>query len=134
MPSVMITHTSKTEHSTFVQAVCDNTTATVSFAPSHGSVAVRVCVLNTSHRAFRIGAGKAFPNFDAAVAGYKSGAVKAIIEAARDAVSSTSRRLRPSRLHYRHQRPAPIPPNPKLPALPVGCDVDLTVVILQESP
>ncbi len=87
MPSVMITHTSKTEHSTFVQAVCDNTTATVSFAPSHGSVAVRVCVLNASHRAFRIGAGKAFPDFDAAVAGYKSGAVKAIIEAARSAVS-----------------------------------------------
>ena len=44
--------------------------------------AVRVCVQNSSNRAYRMGVGKTFPSFDAAAAAYKLADVRAIIRAA----------------------------------------------------
>jgi FKBP-type peptidyl-prolyl cis-trans isomerase (trigger factor) len=85
----MITHHLKNSHGTYIKAVCDKTTASISYSTLFDTV--RVCVHNASNRAFRIGAGKAFKDFDAAVAGYKSGAVKAIIEAARDAIAEKAK-------------------------------------------
>jgi FKBP-type peptidyl-prolyl cis-trans isomerase (trigger factor) len=79
----------KNSHGTYIKAVCDKTTASISYSTLFDTV--RVCVHNASNRAFRIGAGKAFKDFDAAVAGYKSGAVKAIIEAARDAIAEKAK-------------------------------------------
>jgi FKBP-type peptidyl-prolyl cis-trans isomerase 2 len=89
MASVLSTHHLKNSHGTYIEAVCDKTTASVSYSTLFDTV--RVCVHNASNRAFRIGAGKAFKDFDTAVAGYKSGAVKAIIEAARDAIANEAK-------------------------------------------
>lgn len=89
MASVLITHNLKNSHGTYIVAVCDKTTASVSYSTMLDTV--RVCVHNASNRAFRVGAGKAFKDFDTAVVGYKSGAVKAIIEAARDAIAKEAK-------------------------------------------
>lgn len=54
MASVMVTTFNKDNYGTFFQGICGNTEAFVTH--SHGTV--RVCVVNSSHKAFRIGAGK----------------------------------------------------------------------------
>ena len=46
-----------------------------------------VCSLNASHRAWR-GSGKFFASFDLARAAYKSGEMKAILGAAKDALTT----------------------------------------------
>lgn len=78
MASVMVTTFSKDTYGTFFQGICGNTEAFVTH--SHGTV--RVCVVNSSHKAFRTGAGKAFKTFEDAVKGYKNPSVKAVIEIA----------------------------------------------------
>lgn len=73
----MITSSSKTETSVYVEATCGNKSALVSFTP----YGVRVICQNAMHQVWR-GAGKAFADVEAALAGYKSGEMKSIISAA----------------------------------------------------
>ena len=88
MASVQIIGETKTDLGTYITAVCEKTTADVSYIPTFGNSAVRVCVQNSSNRAYRMGVGKTFPNFDAAAAAYKLIDVCAIIRAAADLCKS----------------------------------------------
>ena len=87
MSSVQIINHTKTEIATYMTLACGKVTATVSHNPTYTN-AVRVCVQNSSNRAYRMGVGKTFPNFDAAAAAYKLIDVCAIIRAAADLCKS----------------------------------------------
>ena len=91
MASVQIIDETKTGLGTYITAACEKMTADVSYIPTFGNSAVRVCVQNASNRAYRMGVGKAFPSFDAAVAAYKSADVRAIIRAAADLCATAGR-------------------------------------------
>ena len=91
MASVQIIGETKTDLGTYITAACEKTIADVSYNPTFGNGAVRVCVQNASNKAYRMGVGKAFPNFDAAIAAYKSANVRAIIRAAADLCASAGR-------------------------------------------
>ena len=90
MASVQIIGETKTDLGTYITAVCEKTTADVSYIPTFGNSAVRVCVQNASNKAYRMGVGKTFPSFDAAIAAYKSADVRAIIRAAADLCTTTA--------------------------------------------
>lgn len=83
MSSVQIISHTKTEIAAYMTLACGKITATVSHNPTYTD-AVRVCVQNSSNRAYRMGVGKTFPTFDAAAAGYKLADVRAIIRVAAD--------------------------------------------------
>lgn len=75
----LITKTSQAGTSHYVEATCENTSALVVIEKD----GVRVICQNAMHRAWG-GSGRHFPTVEAAVAGYKSGAMKSIIQAAAD--------------------------------------------------
>lgn len=52
-----------------------------------GPVAVRVCVKNASHKAYR-GMGRSFETIEDAIAGYKSAACKTMLEYVQDAIQT----------------------------------------------
>ena len=83
MSSVQIISQTKTNIATYMTLTCGKVTATVSHNPIYTD-SVRVCVQNSSNRAYRVGVGKVFPSFDAAAAAYKLADVRAIIRAAAD--------------------------------------------------
>ena len=74
MSSVQIINHTKTEIATYMTLACGKVNETVSHNPTYTD-AVRVCVQNSSNRAYRMGVGKAFPSFDAAIAAYKSASI-----------------------------------------------------------
>ena len=90
MASVQIIGETKTDLGTYITAACEKTTVDVSYIPTFGNSAVRVCVQNSSNHAYRMGVGKTFPNFDAAAAAYKLADVRAIIRAAADLCAATA--------------------------------------------
>ena len=90
MSSVQIINHTKTEIATYMTLACGKVTATVSHNPTYTD-AVRVCVQNSSNRAYRMGVGKTFPSFDAAAAAYKLADVRAIIRAAADLYAAADR-------------------------------------------
>ncbi len=77
--TILITKSSKTETAAGIEATVNKTQGAV-YITAHG---LQVLCMNASHRAWR-GGGKHFPTVDAALAGYKSGEMKAIIQAAWD--------------------------------------------------
>ena len=67
-------------HGFYFRAACDKITALVTVH----SWGFQICCENNAHKVWR-GMGKHFPTLEAALAGYKSGEMKAIIQAAADA-------------------------------------------------
>ena len=90
MSSVQIISQTKTNIATYMTLACGKVTATVSHNPTYTD-AVRVCVQNSSNRAYRMGVGKTFPSFDAAAAAYKLADVRAIIRVAADLCAAADR-------------------------------------------
>ena len=81
---IRINEVSKSEcGSTWVDATCNKTSAWVAIS-KHG---VQVCTKNAAHKAWG-GMGKHFNTKDAAISNYRSGEMKAIIEAAFEQVSA----------------------------------------------
>lgn len=88
MASVLITQLSSNENSTYITASCGKVSVYVSFNPIYDAP-MRICVLNSSNRTYRRGIGKTFADFDAAIRGYKSSEVRAIILTAADLIRAT---------------------------------------------
>ncbi len=84
--TTIATDLQKTECRTSATFTCGKVRAYVARYDYSGDVSWRVCVMNSSHATWRK-AGRHFATHEAAVAGYKSGAVKAILSAARDMLS-----------------------------------------------
>lgn len=78
---VIITKQIKQNDSHLFEINCGKKTAHIWVSASH----VMVCCLNASHRAWG-GLGKRFDNLQQAVNGYKSSEMKAIIQAAAEAI------------------------------------------------
>ena len=76
---IEITESSKGENGFYVQASCNKVTA---FVAIH-TWGVQVCCQNSAHKVWR-GAGKFFKNAAEALDNYRSGEMKAIINAAVD--------------------------------------------------
>lgn len=70
----------------FVSLHTDRHAASVIIAKGHANY-VQVTVKNASHRAYR-GAGKRFLTVEAAIASYKTKAIRSMIEAAADAATT----------------------------------------------
>ncbi len=79
--NVQIIETASSQYTASITVQVDKTSAYVS--REHRGGRVNVICRNSSHGVWR-GAGRFFDDFDAAIAGYKSGAMKAAIETARD--------------------------------------------------
>lgn len=75
--TTMITEANKTATGTYVQATCGNVSALVCIQ-SHG---VQVICQNAAHKVWR-GMGRRFESVELALANYKSGEMRAIIQAA----------------------------------------------------
>ena len=83
--NTIITNTSKSETSIYLELTCGKTSAVVGFS----KYGVNVCCQNAAHRAWRK-LGKRFTNVEVALANYKSPEMKAIIEAAADYAKTAS--------------------------------------------
>lgn len=83
--NVLIKEAVRGSHGGFhVHAACGNVEAYVGFSRVTG---VGVCCMNASNRVWKK-AGRTFPSVAAALEGYKSGEMKAIIGAAKDALEA----------------------------------------------
>lgn len=78
---VLITRHDKINDSHLLELTCGNQSAHIWVAPWY----VQVCSQNASHKVWR-GMGKRFDNLQAALAGYKSSAMRAMIQAATEAI------------------------------------------------
>lgn len=74
---VLITKQVKQNDSSLFELTCGKQSAHIWVSPNH----VMVCNLNASHRAWG-GLGKRFDSLEAALAGYKSAAMRAMIQTA----------------------------------------------------
>jgi hypothetical protein len=81
--TTILTSKETSDHSTYLEFVCDKTTVHVSVMTCG---LIRVIVQNASHRVFK-GSGRVFRNFADAVTAYKSEAVRSIINAAQAEVA-----------------------------------------------
>jgi hypothetical protein len=77
---IQVTEMSQHKTGFYFSATCGKTSAYVVIL----DYGVRVCCLNAAHKVWK-GAGKFFPNAEAAISGYRSGEMKALIEAAVEA-------------------------------------------------
>jgi hypothetical protein len=82
MTTILITKQIESEHGFYFEATCGKTTAQVAIHSDR----VQVICLNAMHKVAR-GPGRVFPSVSAAIQGYKKAEMRAIIEAAADAVS-----------------------------------------------
>lgn len=77
--TILITKNDRQDGMRFFEATCGKVSAYV----FTGKSSVTVCCKNASHKCWK-GLGKTFPNFEEAIANYKSQEMKAIIQAAID--------------------------------------------------
>ncbi len=75
--NIAITETKRTEHGFYLQATCNKVSALIGIYP-HG---LQVVCQNAMQKAWR-GGGRHFHNAEAAMAHYRSGEMRAIIQAA----------------------------------------------------
>lgn len=79
---VLITQQVKQNDSHIFELTCGKQSAHIWVTPHYAMV----CNLNSSHRAWG-GLGKRFDNLEAAMAGYKSASMRAMIQTAADAIA-----------------------------------------------
>lgn len=79
--TILIESVSKENGITVLEGTCNTTSAVVCITPNY----IQVCRKNASARRNRFLGGKVFWNIAAALSGYKSGEMKALIEAAIEA-------------------------------------------------
>lgn len=93
MNQATVTSASSTKHGYFADAQCGKVSATVAVLRNE----VWVASNNAAHRAWR-GIGRRFQSVDAAIAGYKTEAMKQIIAAVAAAAGVEAARSEPQRV------------------------------------
>lgn len=82
--SILIESETRSEYGVSYSLTCGNKSAYVGFNFTMQSVSV--CVKNASHKVYR-GSGRRFSDFEAAIEGYKSPEVKAMIRFLSEAIN-----------------------------------------------